>query len=58
MKSSMAMPSFRNSGFEATSYSICTPRAASSASTAARTFSAVPTGTVDLLMISAGRSMC
>ena len=54
----MAMPSFRNSGFEATSYSICTPRAASSASTTARTFSAVPTGTVDLLMISAGRSMC
>ena len=46
MKSSTAAPSFRNSGFDTTAYSICTPRATSSASIAARTASAVPTGTV------------
>ena len=43
MKSSMAAPSFRNSGFETTSKgSSVTSRMAS------RTLAAVPTGTVDL----------
>ena len=58
MKSLMATPSFRNSGLDTTSNSICTPRLASSASTAARTLSAVPTGTVDLLMITDRSVMC
>ena len=43
-KSSTAVPSFRNSGFETTAKG-CVVRAA----TAWRTLAAVPTGTVDLL---------
>ena len=50
MKSSMAAPSFRNSGFETTSNSIVVAALASASSmTAARTLSAVPTGTVDFV---------
>ena len=44
MKSSIAAPSFRNSGLEQTANACCV-----SDRTAARTFSAVPTGTVDLV---------
>jgi hypothetical protein len=43
-KSSTAVPSFRNSGFETTAKGW-----ALTAATAVRTFSVVPTGTVDLL---------
>ena len=46
MKSSIAAPSLRNSGFEHTANG-----SAVSDCTAARTFSAVPTGTVDLVTI-------
>ena len=49
MKSSIAAPSFRNSGLETTSNSMPTPRAASASAMRARTLSAVPTGTVDLV---------
>ena len=48
MKSSTAAPSFRNSGFDTTVNACSSPRLPSSSSTAARTLSAVPTGTVDL----------
>jgi hypothetical protein len=48
MKSSIAAPSFRNSGFDATANGTCTPRAASSSPIVDCTRSAVPTGTVDL----------
>ena len=48
MKSSTAAPSFRNSGLDTTANGMSTPRAASSSAIAARTRSAVPTGTVDL----------
>ena len=48
MKSSTAAPSFRNSGFDATANGMSALRAASSSAMAARTRSAVPTGTVDL----------
>ncbi len=50
MKSAIAAPSFRNSGFETTSNSTFAPRSASVLSISARTLSAVPTGTVDLVM--------
>ena len=50
MKSAMAAPSFRNSGFDTTSKSTVTPRAISVAPTVALTLSEVPTGTVDLVM--------
>ena len=46
MKSATAAPSLRNSGFEQTAKLICNPRLANSSLTAARTWSAVPTGTV------------
>ena len=49
MKSLTAAPSFRNSGFEATSNSIFLPRFANSSSITALTFADVPTGTVDLV---------
>ena len=49
MKSFMAAPSFRNSGLLATSKGISTPRLFNSSQIAAFTFSAVPTGTVDLV---------
>ena len=49
MKSLTASPSFRNSGFEATENAV--PRAVSA--TAARTRSAVPTGTVLFVAITA-----
>ena len=49
MKSLIAAPSLRNSGFEATSKSICSPRLVSSSLMTALTFFAVPTGTVDLV---------
>ena len=54
MQSATASPSLRNSGLETTSKAISTPRAASSPAIAARTLSAVPTGTVDLLTTTAG----
>jgi hypothetical protein len=54
MQSLTASPSFRNSGLDTTSNATSTPRAASSAAIAARTRAAVPTGTVDLLTITAG----
>lgn len=46
MKSLIAFPSFRNSGLEATSKSILTPLLSNSSWITARTFGAVPTGTV------------
>ena len=49
MKSLIAAPSLRNSGFEATSNSISSPRFSSSSRIACLTFAAVPTGTVDLV---------
>ena len=49
MKSSIAAPSLRNSGFETTSNSMFAPRALSVSSIRARTLSPVPTGTVDLV---------
>ena len=48
MKSSMAVPSFKNSGLLTTSYSISRFRFLISSSMMALTLSAVPTGTVDL----------
>ena len=50
MKSSTAAPSFKNSGFDTVSNSTAAPRSASAALTASRTLSAVPTGTVDLVI--------
>ena len=50
MKSAIAAPSFRNSGFETTSKSNCTPRAINVAPTVALTLSEVPTGTVDFVI--------
>ncbi len=47
-KSLTAAPSLRNSGLLTTSKPMLAPRAASSSLIAARTLSAVPTGTVDL----------
>ena len=52
IKSFIALPSFRNSGLLATSKSISTPRFCSSAASVARTFLAVPTGTVLLVTTS------
>ena len=52
MKSCTAEPSFRNSGFDTTAKSGGRPRAASNCATSFATASAVPTGTVLLLMIS------
>ena len=49
MKSLMAAPSLRNSGLEATSKGMSTPRRPSSSRMAALTLRAVPTGTVDLV---------
>jgi hypothetical protein len=49
MKSSTAAPSLRNSGLETTEKSMFAFRFASSSAMAARTLSAVPTGTVDLV---------
>ena len=46
IKSLMAAPSFRNSGFEATSNSSGKPRLSSSSWIVSRTLRAVPTGTV------------
>ena len=51
MKSSTAAPSLRNSGLDTTQNAWFAPRLASSSATAARTLSAVPTGTVDLFTI-------
>ena len=48
-KSSMAAPSLRNSGLEATSNSMVSPRLARAFSISARTLAAVPTGTVLLV---------
>ena len=51
MKSWIAAPSFRNSGFETTSNSTLAPRSFSvRRRSRSRTLSAVPTGTVDLVM--------
>jgi hypothetical protein len=49
MKSVIAAPSLRNSGLETTSYSTRAPRSRKVCSICARTLSAVPTGTVDLV---------
>ncbi len=49
MKSLTAAPSFRNSGFEATSNGILQPRLSISSRITALTFCAVPTGTVLLV---------
>ena len=49
MKSAMAAPSFKNSGFETMSNFTAAPRSFSDSRTAQRTLSAVPTGTVDLV---------
>ena len=54
MKSSIAAPSLRNSGLEQTANG----DAWSPAATAARTFAAVPTGTVDLVTTILGSFMC
>ena len=48
MKSSIALPSLRNSGLLTMSKGTSTPRRASSSRMTARTLSPVPTGTVDL----------
>ena len=53
MKSSIAAPSFRNSGLEQTAKAVLVCDF-----TAARTFSAVPTGTVDLVTTTFGSFMC
>jgi hypothetical protein len=58
MKSAMAAPSFRNSGFEAMSKSTEAPRLPSDSWTAARTLSAVPTGTVDFVTTTLYLVMC
>src|SRR5260363_65435 len=47
IKSSIAAPSFRNSGFETTANGASLPRAASSAAMLCRTRCAVPTAAVD-----------
>ncbi len=57
MKSSMAAPSFRNSGLLTTENDSVLPRLSSSSWMAARTLSAVPTGTVDLSTTTTGVSM-
>lgn len=49
MKSLMAAPSFRNSGFDATSNGTSQPRLRSSSSITSRMRRAVPTGTVLLV---------
>ena len=46
IKSLIALPSFKNSGLEATSNGISTPLLPNSSEIAIRTFCAVPTGTV------------
>ena len=51
MKSEIAAPSRRNSGFDATLKRSVVPAASSSSWTHARTFSEVPTGTVLLVTI-------
>jgi len=58
MKSSTAAPSFRNSGFDTTVNGTAAPRSASAAAIAARTASAVPTGTVDLSTTIRCAAMC
>ncbi len=59
MKSSMAAPSFRNSGLETTTKSRpMTCLASSSARTVASTAAAVPTGTVDLLTTTVNACRC
>ena len=61
MQSATAAPSFRNSGLETTSKespAASLPRAASPSASLARTLSAVPTGTVDLVTTTFGSSMC
>ena len=59
MKSSIAAPSFRNSGFETTSNSTFAPRAAERPlRLRSRTLSAVPTGTVDLSTTTRYSFMC
>ena len=58
MQSATASPSLRNSGLDTTSNPTCASRAASSAAIAARTRSAVPTGTVDLSTTTSGCCRC
>ena len=54
MKSSIAAPSFRNSGLEQT----CERQLGAPRGSPPRTFSAVPTGTVDLVTTTLGSFMC
>ncbi len=59
MQSATAAPSLRNSGFETTSKCrSLRPRAFSVSTSFARTLSAVPTGTVDLVTTTLASSMC
>ena len=58
MKSLMAAPSLRNSGFETMSNSTAALRAPAIRPTASRTLSAVPTGTVDLVITTLYSLMC
>ena len=58
MKSSMAAPSLRNSGFDTTSNSTSALRFVSDSATAAPTLSPVPTGTVDLVTTTLYSVMC
>ena len=58
MQSATAAPSLRNSGFETTSKRRSEPRAASTSVSFARTLSAVPTGTVDLVTTTLGSAIC
>jgi len=58
MKSAMAAPSLRNSGFDTVSNSMVDRRAFRVSATASRTLSAVPTGTVDLVTITLYSLMC
>ena len=57
MQSATAAPSLRNSGFETTSKPRALPRAASTSAILARTRSAVPTGTVDLVTTTLGSAI-
>ena len=58
MQSATAAPSFRNSGFETTSKPSRLSRAFKTSASRARTRSAVPTGTVDLVTTTFGSAMC
>ena len=58
MQSATAAPSLRNSGLETTSKRRSEPRPFKTSAIFARTLSAVPTGTVDLVTTTFGSAMC